>query len=139
MTSGLSRPALCIGLGLLVACAEAPNLNVTATAWPEANRLFTQDPLWIGGDGAYWCDLGLNSAGEGRVLGLFVDSLIAKDVAGDPGRSYFIRNSIAMQSGYDPSAAWMAFLWGQTDGRAGSYFAEVDKQWFWPEPCAVIS
>ena len=139
MTNGFSRPALCVGLGLLFACAEAPNLNVKATAWPEANRLFSQDPLWIGGDGAYSCDLGPNSAGQGRVLWLFGDSLVAKDVKRDPGHSYFIRNSIAIQTGYDPSAAWMAFHWGQTDGRAGSYFVEVDKQWFWPGPCAVIS
>ncbi len=119
-------------------CAVEPDLHVRAEPWPEATALFQRDPAWVGGDGAYSCDLGPDSQGRGRVLWLFGDSLIARTAKRDPADAWFVRNSIAIQTGYNPTTALIAFHWGQTDGHAGSFFAESKKRWFWPGPCARI-
>ncbi|MBF0531153.1 MAG: hypothetical protein HQK55_18175, partial [Deltaproteobacteria bacterium] len=44
---------------------------ILTQAWPEADRMFHSDPLWLGGDGAGSVDLG-----GGRVLWLFGDSFV---------------------------------------------------------------
>lgn len=121
----------------LCSCAE-PAVDAVAEPWPEANQLFASDPLWLGGDGAYSCDLGSDGQGRGRVLWLFGDSLIAQDARRDRDHAWFVRNSVAIQTGYDPSQAYMQFFWGQRDGHASSYFADPPQRWFWPGPCAKI-
>jgi hypothetical protein len=47
-------------------------------------------------------------------------------------RSAMIRNSVGVQSGYDPSSAAMAFYWRTQDGEPGSFFPEDGETWFWP-------
>lgn len=99
-----------------------------ASPWPEADLLFHRDPHWAGADGAYSVDLG-----NGRTLWLFGDTWI--DPSGRHSRrgAQMIGNSVAIQTGSDPSRAAMAFYWGKTaDGRPASFFGEQDGQRFWP-------
>ena len=87
----------------------------------------------MGGDGAYSCKIDDN-----RVLWLFGDSLIAKDATRSRDASWFIRNSAAIQTGLDPSRAFMAFFWGPKDGHPGSFVPEQSDRWFWPGACVRV-
>ena len=99
-----------------------------ARAWPEADRLFHQDPRWLGADDAHSVDLG-----KDRVLWLFGDTFIGADNSAERSRADLIRNSIGIQTGSDPSSASMAFFWKQTTGRTpASFFPESGKTWVWP-------
>jgi hypothetical protein len=113
---------------LSLACAsEGPRLD--AERWPEADSLFTRDSSFTGGDGAYSVDLG-----KGRVLWLFGDSFIATTPARTRSAAWMVRNSVAIQTGYDPSHAFMAFHYRWLDRHPASFFPEVGEQWFWPGP-----
>ena len=112
---------------VLAACGM-PHAPVDATLWPEADPLFHTDPDWIGGDGAYSIDLG-----GARVLWLFGDSFIARSPARVRSESWFVRNSIAVQTGLDPSAAAMRFaVPTDAQGTPRSFMLESSTQWFWP-------
>jgi hypothetical protein len=96
--------------------------------WLEADDLFHRDARFLGADGAYTVDLG----GD-RILWLFGDSSIART----PGRSddaYFIRNSVALQTGRDPTHAFLQYYWRtDAEGTPRSFFPEPDAtRWFWP-------
>lgn len=112
----------------LTACASEPVVK-SAKLWPELDSLFQHDPRWIGGDGAYSCDLGNN-----RILWLFGDSSIAKDATRNSDTGWFIRNSLAIQTGYDPKSAYMAFYWGDKDGHPSSFLPKVVRGGFGPVP-----
>jgi len=99
----------------------------TATLWPEADQLFHTDSRWIGGDGAYSVDLG-----AGRVLWLFGDSFIAETPARVRDEAFMVRNSVAIQTGYDPSRAFMRFYWLREDDHPRSFIPEDGKEWYWP-------
>lgn len=122
-------------LAVLVGCAargdptaEGPPVALTAHPWPEADALFHQDPRWLGGDDAHSVNLG-----KGRVLWLFGDTLIASDQRGKRSQANMIRNSIAIQNGYDPAAAGMTFFWkGACPGAPASFFPESRNSWYWP-------
>ena len=122
-----------MGLVVVVACSKAPPPSGDACApglasWPEADALFRNDPTWIGSDAAYSVDLG-----GGRVLWLFGDSFVAKDASRSRSNAWFVRNSVAIQSGsYDPSAAHATFFWKTTGTDATSFFPESVTHWFWP-------
>jgi hypothetical protein len=113
---------------LLFALVPLLTFAQTGTAWVEADRLFHSDPLWLGGDAAFSIDLG-----QGRVLWLFQDSFIANK-PGEQLRSVsgMIRNSIAIESGYDPSRASIHFCWRYDNGAARSFFPEENGNWLWP-------
>jgi hypothetical protein len=99
-----------------------------ASAWREADLLFVRDPHWVGGDGAFSVDLG-----NDRTLWLFGDTFI--DPSGSHTRegSRMVRNTVAIQTGKDPSRAKMVFYWGRTaDGRPDSFFPADGSHWFWP-------
>ncbi len=112
-------------LSALGCAPDAPQLH--AEPWPEANALFTRDSTWIGGDGAYSVDLG-----GGRVLWLFGDSYIATSPARRRDESFMVRNSLAVQTGYDPTRAFMRFYYGQGPEHPQSFVPEDGKFWFWP-------
>jgi serine/threonine protein kinase len=98
-------------------------------AWPEANKLFRQDPYWVGADDAWSVDLG-----KGRTLWLFLGTRI--DPTGHHSRagSKYIHNSVAIQTGYDPSQASITFHWKRDEaGNPASFFPEEGNEWFWPE------
>jgi len=120
--------ALALASSLLVlACSEPPALVATAEPWPEADALFHQDPRWLGADDAYSVDLG-----GGRVLWLFGDSFVATSDAHVRSASRLVRNSVAIQSGYDPASASISFFWGGDAEGPASFFPEQGDTWFWP-------
>ena len=98
-----------------------------STPWPQADRLFHSDPLWLGGDGAFSVDLG-----NGRVLWLFGDSFIAHKVGDKRPACNMVRNSLAIESGYDPSTASIKFYWRKQNGEAQSFFPSNEGEWLWP-------
>ncbi len=100
---------------------------IAARPWPEADRLFRSDLCWLGGDGAYSVDLG-----KKRVLWLFGDSLIDSAGSGDRRNAVVVRNSIAIQQGYDPTTSGITFYWGTTKQGADAYFRCDNGSWFWP-------
>jgi hypothetical protein len=104
-----------------------------AEPWPEADALFRSDPTWLGSDGAYSVDLG-----DGLVLWLFADTFISTSDRHVRREAALIRNSIAIQSGLDPSTASIAFHWRTRGGMPASFFAEQGGTWFWPGHGIVV-
>ncbi len=99
-----------------------------ASTWPEADSLFHRDPRWVGADGAYSIDLG-----QGRTLWLFGDTWV--DPTGRHMRqgARMIRNSVAIQTGSDPSRSDLTFYWRDTpQGEPAPFFADEEDAWFWP-------
>lgn len=107
---------------------NSPNFpSFTVRAWQEADQLFRHDPRWLGGDVGYSIDLG-----GGRVLWLFGDSFIAKEKNGSRQNSVMIRNSVAIETGYDPARARVKFYW-RTRHESPTDFAPGEGQfWLWP-------
>lgn len=106
---------------------SAAEFSLTAEPWHEADSLFRCDKRWLGGDGAYSVDLG-----KERVLWLFGDSFIDPEESGERKNAIVVRNSLALQMGYNPSKASMNFYWGVKDQRPASFFHEQGHFWFWP-------
>ena len=106
---------------------EATPICVEARRWEAADRIFRSDPRWIGGDGATSIDLG-----NGRVLWLFGDSFIDLSGSGTRKTSTLVRNSIAVQTGYDPSLAEMAFFWKTDGSQPADFFPPAGDSWYWP-------
>lgn len=112
----------------LLACCKGTAPPVTAESWPEADALFHSDPRWLGADGAYSVDLG----GD-RTLWLFGDTFLAREPGGSAANAYFLRNTVAIQTGRDPSRAFMAFYWSVDDtGGPQSFVPQDGSDWFWP-------
>jgi hypothetical protein len=113
------------------ACSD--DVHLLAEPWPEADQLFRRDPRWRGGDGAWSIDLG-----NARSLWIFGDSFI--DPEGETRESsFFIRNSIAIQQGADPTTADMTFYWQTTaQGQPTAYFPNSGNIWYWGGAGAVI-
>ncbi len=118
-------------LGSPGAAAEMP--LPSAAPWPEADSLFRKDPFWVGSDDAYSVDLG-----RGRIVWLFADTFIDPSGTHERHGAAFIRNSIAIQKGYNPSSASIRFYWGRKDGRPGSFFPETETEWYWPGGGALV-
>ena len=114
-------------LGLLFAAGCDPSIVSRATDWPAADALFQSDPRWVGGDGAETVPLG-----DGRTLWLFGDSGVSHGDHRERDGSSFLRNSLAIQTGTDPSTAFMAFYWGEQNGGPSSFIPEDGKLWHWP-------
>lgn len=99
-----------------------------SSAWTEADQLFHRDPHWIGADGAFSVDLG----GD-RTLWIFADTWI--DPSGQRIRKngQIIRNSVAIQTGSDPSNATIEYFWATAaDDQPDAFFARQDDRWYWP-------
>jgi hypothetical protein len=142
-----------IGLLFLASCATAPVVPLPAPPssdflqaepWPEADALFHSDPRWLGADDAYSVDLG-----RGRVLWLFADTFISTRKQGWPTilparrTATMIRNSVGIQTGYDPSTASIEFYWRSESSRPEggtpcSFFPEQGETWFWPGHGIVV-
>jgi hypothetical protein len=93
--------------------------------WPEADRLFRSNPLWLGSDDAYSIPL----PGD-RTLWLFGDTFVAPQAGADRRECHFVRNSIGIQEGRDPVSASIGFHWG--DGSIPTDFFVVETGWLWP-------
>ncbi|MGA2661274.1 MAG: hypothetical protein ABSH34_27655, partial [Verrucomicrobiota bacterium] len=70
--------------------------------------------------------------GHGRIAWLFADTLIDPSGKHDRHGAAFIRNSIAIQNGYDPASASIRFYWGRKGGGPASFFPETQAEWYWP-------
>ncbi len=100
----------------------------TGRAFVEAERLFHQDPRWLGGDGALSIRLSDN-----RILWLFGDSFIAISSAHVRPESKLVRNTVAIQTGKDPHIASISFRWGrEKDGSPASFFPDHGDRFYWP-------
>ena len=113
-------------IGLLILLTTALASAQEATAWPEADRLFRGDPRWLGSDAAFSVDLG-----SGRVLWLFGDTYVARKPDSGRRNAAFVRNTVGIETGYDPSRAQMKFYW-RTGGRMEIFPNEGDI-WMWPQ------
>src|SRR5438552_14633818 len=121
-----------LAMGLLLATSscsrESAPPSPAGASWPEADRLFHQDPLWLGADGAYSIDLG-----AGRSLWLFGDTFVATSPAALRTESSMPRNTIAVQEGRNPASATMRFFWGSNAaGKPTSFFPDGPNGWIWP-------
>ena len=109
----------------------AEDWTVHCEPWPEADRLFKRDSRWRGADAANSIDLG-----DGRVLWTFGDTFV--DTNKDPSQrhrktSKFIRNSIAIQIGYDPTRAEFRPYWQELeDGTPSSFLRSEGDVFYWP-------
>jgi hypothetical protein len=98
-----------------------------SAAWREADKLFHRDPHWLGGDVASTVDLG-----GGRVLWLFGDSWIDPSGSGLRRNAHMVSNSVAIQTGTNPSTAKISFYWGRTaDGGPDAMFPDRDGESLW--------
>mgnify|MGYP005839008705 CR=1 FL=1 len=112
---------VCLSLGCI---ASGP----TGRPFWEAERLFHQDPRWLGADGA----LSVHLTND-RILWLFGDTFIATSNALVRSESKLVRNTVAIQTGNDPRTASVAFKWGQeADGSPASFFPEHGGRFYWP-------
>jgi hypothetical protein len=132
------RFAFIAAVAIATACkggSHAPSASraPVASPWPEADALFHRDPRWLGGDVAYSIDLGSE-----RVLWLFGDTFVATSAAHVRRESVMVRNSIAIQTGYDPSRATIAFHWGTKGAAPSETFASAAESWFWPAHGAMV-
>jgi hypothetical protein len=129
--TGCVPKGTCLGSAWRAACAAlllcSATRAQTATAWPEADRLFHSDPRWLGADAAFSVDLG-----HGRVLWLFGDSFVTARAGQTRRQARMVRNSVAIESGYDPSAASIRFYWGSKGTQAASFIPDEGENWFWP-------
>jgi hypothetical protein len=136
--SSLVPALVCVAALSLAACRpdptpapatiEPPSSElIQVEPWPEADALFRSNPKWLGSDDAYSVDLG-----NGRTLWLFGDTFISRSFLNTRRLSTMIRNSVAVQSGYDPSTASIEFSWRTRKGKPMSFFAEDGETWFWP-------
>lgn len=133
--SGLfpDRPAIKRVFKTLLATAllipvTASAQTFVSTPWPEADRLFHQDPRWLGSDAAYSIPLG-----DERVLWLFGDSWIAPQGKYERRDARMVSNTIGIQTGLDPSRAKIYFFWGENaDGQPKHFFSPPDGARLWP-------
>ena len=108
--------------------------RIETKRWVEAEKLFRSDPRWLGGDGASSVDLQW-----GRVLWLFGDSFIDQSGSRSRRNAVLVRNSIAVQKGYDPSLARMRFSWKMKNRTPSSFFRQEGENWLWPASGIMIN
>ena len=108
-------------------------VTLSVSTWPEADVMFRRDPNWLGGDTPASIDLT-----GGRILWLFGDSFVASAPGQSRAESTFVKNSIAIQQGYDPSVATVRFYWNTDGSRPSSFFEDNDNSWYWPTSAVLI-
>lgn len=132
---GLLLPCLLAACCFLTATAAEPTVNqeFVCAPWPEAEALFRRDPRWRGADGAASLDLG-----GGRVLWLFGDTFIAAPDSPKRAGATFLRNSVAIQTGYAPTTANFEPYFQAVEGVPQDFFATDEGKWLWPGHGAVL-
>lgn len=101
--------------------------RIAVERWLAAEAVFHCDPRWLGGDGAASVDLG-----DERILWLFGDSFVDPSGSGNRGSSILVRNTVAVQTGFDPESASMKFAWKMKAGKPTAFFTESGDTWYWP-------
>jgi hypothetical protein len=132
---GRPAPLLAASWLFVASCAPEPSARteLRATAWPEADALFHADPRLRGADAAFSVPLG----GE-RVLWLLGDTFVSTTPARIRRESRMVRNSVAVQTGLDPTRAAMSFHWRGTETEPSSFFPEDGEAWYWPQHGIVV-
>ncbi len=117
--------ALAVVACLFIGCIASKPIG---RAFAEVERLFHQDPRWLGGDGALSIRLSDN-----RILWLFGDTFVATSSAHVRSKAKLVRNTVAIQTGKDPRFSSIAFEWGrEKDGSPASFFPERGERFYWP-------
>jgi hypothetical protein len=88
--------------------------------------LFRRDPRWRGSDDAYSIPLG-----DERFLWMFGDTFVAREPGDSRKTCAFIRNSIGIQQGKDPSTAAISFHWSAEGSQPADFFRS-EGGWLWP-------
>ena len=101
--------------------------RIAVEPWPAGEAVFHSDPRWLGGDGATSVDLG-----DGRILWLFGDSFVDPSGSGKRRSSSLVRNTVAVQTGFDPITASMKFAWKTKSGKPVAFFPDSGDTWYWP-------
>lgn len=115
-------------LTFLAACSgSSTDPAAAAQAWPEADVLFHSDGRWLGGTNAASVDLG-----GARTLWLFGNSHVDPLATGDRSLAFLVANTIAIQTGRDPTTAAIEFHWGDAGGDPAAFFPDENGEWFWP-------
>jgi len=131
LKNSLAVSAFCAAVILAASLAWAgppPAACLEASSWPEADRLFRTSRYWLGADGAYSVDLG-----DERTLWLFGDTWIDPSGRGSRAQARMVRNTVAIQTGRDPSVASIEFSWRTgDDGRPADFWRRKDEGWYWP-------
>jgi len=117
----LLLPVVCTGQAF-----DTSAYGISVDLSKENDRFFTKDSAWRGADGASSIDMG-----NGKVLWLFSDSFIAKDPLFSRKGAKFVRNSIAIQQGYDLKTASIKYYWNRSGKTAKDFFWLPGKSWFW--------
>jgi len=95
--------------------------------WREADLLFRRDPHWLGADVASSVDLG-----GGRILWLFGDTWIDPTGRGKRKGAVMVSNSVAIQTGTDPTTAAISFHWARAaDGKPDAMFPDRGGESLW--------
>lgn len=114
-----------------IAQLDLSKYRIEVVADETAGEYFTYDPVWRGGDSAGSIDLG-----NGRVLWLFGDSVISPSSHG-LRTGNFVRNSVAIQSGYDLSAS-INYYWRKSKNGDHAFFRVQGVEWLWPGHGALV-
>jgi hypothetical protein len=125
-----TRFVLIVATLCAIGCASSQPAarDPTGRAFVEADRLFHQDPRWLGGDAALSVPLS-----KGHTLWLFGDTFVALSSANVRSESKMVRNTVAIQAGDDPRTASITFSWRKNmDGSPASFFPEHGQRWYWP-------
>jgi len=114
-------------LFFLTACQTQPRFTVETL--PRYDAAFQQASGWTGGDGAYSVALD-----DRRVLWLFGDTFVGRVQEAQRIDSRLINNSAAIQTGAEPAAAALRFVYRTLpDGRPLAFLQPEDGVgWFWP-------
>jgi len=123
----LPRSTRLVLLGAVLIFSRVISAAQQAAPWPEADKLFHQDPRWLGADAAFSVDLG-----GGRVLWLFNDTFVAQRPGNTRRQAAFVRNTVAIETGYDPSHASIRFYWRTRQGGPSEIFPSDRQLWMWP-------
>jgi hypothetical protein len=112
---------------------DTTKYRITVTSIGKTNSFFRNDKAWLGADGAASVDLG-----NGRVLWLFSDGFISADSSASRKNSKMIRNSVAIQHGYDLNSASIQYHWDRSGNDPHSFFPEHGENWYWTGHGAMI-
>src|SRR5882762_5681713 len=88
---------------------ENSSPKLASKLWPEADQLFRSDPRWLGGD-----------------------SFVARKAPTSREASIMVRNSVAIQTGYDPAHATLKFYWRVRRVQPADFAPPEGKMWLWP-------
>ena len=128
--------ALLVGMAFAACGVKSPPTTVEPPApltavgrtYAVGDTLFRRDARWMGGDAAISIELS-----NARTLWLFGDSFVSLVTPATRTNAKLPRNTIAIQSGRDPTTSTMTFAWNALNASTPtSFFPDVGTNWYWP-------